>query len=385
MTTRSGWPRRLAFAGAALLALAACGSAGHRAGDSPSSGSFSGTRFLGDPATNGFARATGPREFSFPADHGQHSEYRTEWWYFTGNLRDADGRRYGFELTFFRIGLAAEAAARQSAWGASQMWMAHFAVTDADGHRFAAVERLARDALGLAGASSAPFRVWVKDWSAEGTFAEGRTDFHLRARDGGLAIDLRLEGTGAPVLQGDGGLDAKGPEPGNASYYYSMPRVAAKGELTTNGRSAEVSGTVWVDREWSTSALSEGIVGWDWFALRLRDGRDLMFYRLRRSDGSASEFSGGSLVESDGITRRRLHAADVDAEALGWWTSPQTAVRYPIRWRLRVPSAGVDLDVEPYIPNQELVLSVRYWEGAVGASGAGGEPEAEGYLELAGY
>jgi predicted secreted hydrolase len=140
-----------------------------------------------------------------------------------------------------------------------------------------------------------------------------------------------------------------------------------------------------MDREWSTSALSAGIAGWDWFALRLGDGRDLMFYRLRRNDGSASEFSGGSLVESDGITTQRLRAGDVDTKALGWWTSPQTAVRYPTRWRLRVPSAGVDLEVEPYIPNQELVLSVRYWEGAVRASGGSGEPEAEGYLELAGY
>jgi len=378
-------PWRSALASASLLALAACGGDTHqRAGDEPTR-NVSGARFLGDPATEGFARAAGPREFSFPADHGQHAGFRTEWWYFTGNLRDASSRRYGFELTFFRIGLAAGAAPRESAWGANQVWMAHFAVTDASGHRFVAAQRLARDALGLGGARAVPFLVWVKDWSVEGAFDDDRTEFRLRARDGETAIDLRLEGSRAPVLQGDRGLDAKGPEPGNASYYYSMPRLAARGELTAGGESTEVTGLVWMDREWSTSALSEGIVGWDWFALRLADGRDLMFYRLRREDGTASEFSSGSLVDSDGITTRRLGASDVEATALGGWTSPETGVRYPVRWRLRVPSASLDLAIEPYIPNQELTLSARYWEGAVRAAPADGGPEAEGYLELAGY
>jgi predicted secreted hydrolase len=388
MTMGQRLTRLLALAGSALLVLAACDEAGHRAGAGTTSGSFSGTRFLGDPTTNGFARAVAPREFRFPEDHGQHSEFRTEWWYFTGNLRDAAERPYGFELTFFRIGLAAEAAARESAWGANQMWMAHFAITDADGRKFVAAQRLARDALGLGGARAAPFRVWVKDWSVQGVFAEERTEFRLQAREGQAGIDLRLEGSSKPVLQGDRGLDAKGPEPGNASYYYSMPRLSATGELTTSRGSVNVSGTVWMDREWSTSALSRGVVGWDWFALRLGDGRDLMFYRLRQEDGSASELSGGSLVESDGITTRPLRARDVEATALGWWTSPETAVRYPIRWRLRVPSVDLDLELEPYLPNQELVLSVRYWEGAVRAVRASlrdGEPEAEGYLELAGY
>lgn len=374
-----------ALASAMLLALVGCGDAGYRAGERAGAASFSGTRFLGDPATNGFARAAAPREFRFPDDHGQHPEFRTEWWYFTGNLQDASSRRYGFELTFFRIGLAAEATPRGSAWGTQQMWMAHFAVTDPEGRRFTAAQRLARDALGLGGVRAAPFRVWVKDWSVEGAFAEGRTEFHLRARDAEIAIDLRVGGEREPVLQGDRGLDAKGPEPGNASYYYSMPRLAGTGELTTGGKSVDVSGAIWMDREWSTSALTQGIAGWDWFALRLDDGRDLMFYRLRRDDGSASEFSGGSLVESDGTTTRRLRASDVDAEAVSWWTSPETAVRYPVRWRLRVPGAGIDLDVEPYIPNQELVLSVRYWEGAVRASLADGATGGEGYLELAGY
>jgi len=379
---------RLAVAELALLALAGCGGGNggaQRAGAMPGAGSFSGTRFLGDPATLGFARATAPREFQFPADHGEHPQFRTEWWYFTGNLRDASGRPYGFELTFFRIGLAAVAVARESAWGANQMWMAHFALTDTEGRTFVAAQRLARDALNLSGARANPFQVWVKDWSVEGAFPDGQTEFHLRARDGEAAIDLRVGSSRGPVLQGDRGLDAKGAEAGNASYYYSMPRLGADGDLSVGGESTKVAGTVWMDREWSTSALSDGTVGWDWFALRLNDGRDLMFYRLRRGDGSASEFSGGSLVEADRVATRRLRADDVDATALGWWTSQATGARYPIRWQLRVPSAGINLYLEPYIPNQELVLSVRYWEGAVRASSANGELAAEGYLELAGY
>jgi predicted secreted hydrolase len=374
---------RALFGTAGLLALAACGDARPPVADAARAVA-TGTRFLAGPESEGFARATGPREFRFPEDHGAHSDFRTEWWYFTGNLRDASSKRYGFELTFFRIGLAAGDAQRASAWGTRQMWMAHFAVTDAAGRRFFAAQRLARDALGFAGAQGAPFRVWVKDWEVGGSAGRDRTQLRLTARDGNVAVDLHLDGSQPPVLQGEGGLDSKGPEPGNASYYYSMPRLAVSGTLRLEGEDVDVEGRAWMDREWSTSALSDGTTGWDWFALRLEDGRDLMFYRLRRSDGARSEFSGGTLVEASGMIRR-LRADDVELTELGSWTSPVTAVRYPVRWRLRVPGAGLDLEVEPYIPNQELVLSVRYWEGAVRAVSREGGGGGDGYLELAGY
>jgi predicted secreted hydrolase len=366
------------------LLLAACG--GQSGVESETEGAATGIRLLGDPSAAEFARASTPREMRFPDDHGAHPEFRTEWWYFTGNLRDAAQRHYGFELTFFRLGLAASAPARTSAWGASQMWMAHFAITDSSRGRFIAAERLARGALGLAGAEADPLRIWVKDWSAGGSGEAEHTTLRLQARDGGTALDLRLESGSPPVLQGDRGLDAKGPEPGNASFYYSLPRVTARGSLLLDGESVDVSGFAWMDREWSTSALSDGVVGWDWFALQLSDGRSLMFYRLRNVDGSATPFSGGSLVDADGA-QVALGSGDVVLSALGEWTSPQTAVRYPVRWRLEVPSAGIALDIEPYIPNQELNLSVRYWEGAVHGVGrvSAQELRAEGYLELAGY
>lgn len=347
-----------------------------------------GVRFLGEQGAgdDGFARASAPKEFRFPEDHGPHPGFRTEWWYFTGNLRDEQQRHYGFEVTFFRVALAADGKPRASSWAARQIWMAHFALTDTADERFMAAERLARGALGLAGARAEPLQVWVKDWSVEGYADAARADLRLRASDGPVGIDLELRSERPPVLQGNAGLDAKGPEPGNASYYYSWPRLEVAGELQTERESVRVTGQAWMDREWGTSALSAGIAGWDWFALHLSDGRSLMFYRLRDARGAAAPFSSGTLTDSTGVSRP-LGVDDVIVEPLGWWTSEVSRVRYPVRWRLAVPGEALELDIEPYLANQELNLSVRYWEGAVRAQGTAGgaHVEGEGYLELAGY
>jgi predicted secreted hydrolase len=332
----------------------------------------------------GFARARAPRSFSFPQDHGPHPDYRTEWWYFTGNLETPQGRHFGYELTMFRIGLAPKAPERASRWAANEVYLAHFAVTDVAGQSFRAFERLTRGALGLAGASATPFRVWVEDWSAEGR-ATDALSVHLRAAEEGAGIDLLLESTKPPVLQGDGGLSQKSAEPGNASYYYSMTRMPTSGTLRVGAQTFQVQGLSWMDREWGTSALSPEQAGWDWFALQLSDGRDLMFYRLRRRDGSVDPFSAGSLVGTDGRAIK-LARGDVHIEVLDQWASPD-GVRYPSRWRLSVPKEGLELDIRPLVPNQELRLSVRYWEGAVGVRGRSrGSPiQGSGYVELAGY
>lgn len=345
-----------------------------------------GIRFLGAREADGFARAMTPRELRFPEDHGAHPEFRTEWWYFTGNLRDSRQRHYGFEVTFFRVGLTTMSAARTSSWATNEIWMSHFAVTDTGNERFVAAERLARGALGLAGATGSPFHVWVKDWSVEGVADGLRADLRLRASDTSIAVDLALRTNRPPLLQGMGGLDAKGPEPGNASFYYSWPQLDVVGLLVTDGSRVEVTGQAWMDREWSTSALSDGIVGWDWFALQLEDGRSLMFYRLRDETGNAAPFSSGSLTDANGL-RRSLDLGDVQLVPLEWWTSEVSGARYPVRWRLEVPEEALRLEVQPFLANQELNLSVRYWEGAVRAVGSsGGRPvRGEGYLELAGY
>ncbi|WP_428100051.1 lipocalin-like domain-containing protein [Candidatus Rariloculus sp.] len=373
---------------ALLIAIVGSGCAEPQPDGAPSLAA-TGVRFLadGDHDSGGFARAYQPRPFVFPEDHGSHPDFRTEWWYFTGNVFGGGRRHYGFELTFFRVALAATAPESTSAWATNQFWMAHFALTDTTNGRFLTAERLTRGALGLAGASHTPFRLWVEDWQVDGRGEAAAESFSLRARSEDVEIELSLDSLKRAVAQGDRGLDAKGSEPGNASYYYSLPRLAVSGTVRVGDSEAdEVEGLAWMDREWATSALSEGIVGWDWFALHLSDGRDLMYYRLRGEDGSASTESGGTLVSADGRVLR-LAGSDVELDVLDHWTSPVSNVRYPVRWRLRVPAEQIDLLIVPYIPNQEVNLSVRYWEGAVRVSGSAGGHSVggNGYLELAGY
>jgi predicted secreted hydrolase len=366
------------------VVLAGCGDA--REESVVTTQSLTGIRFLSAEPPSGFARATEPRTFSFPADHGAHEGYRTEWWYFTGNLTGSSGNAYGFEVTFFKIALPVDGAARDSRFATDTIWMAHFALTDVAAATFVADERLSRGALGLAGAELEPFRVWVEDWSVEGDFRTAQR-MKLQAASAAAAIDIELSGFGRIVLQGEHGLDRKGPEPGNASYYYSAPRLGVTGEVRSGNRAAEeVTGTAWMDREWGTSALSEGVRGWDWFALQLDDGRDLMFYRLRRDDGDASPFSSGTLTDETGAVRR-LDAEDVELEITKLWQSPASWVTYPVAWRMQVPDVGLDLAITPRILDQELRLSVRYWEGAVEVAGRSpaGEIRGLGYLELAGY
>ncbi|MEW6720450.1 MAG: lipocalin-like domain-containing protein [Thermodesulfobacteriota bacterium] len=343
------------------------------------------TALLAGEAQEGFARATAPRPFRFPEDHGPHPEFRHEWWYFTGNLRDPGGRRFGYQLTFFRFALSPDAPPRESRWGASQAYMAHFSVTDEEGNRFRHFERTGREALGIAGASARPFRVRIDGWSAEGG-AESLLPVRLRASEGGSSVDLLLHAGKAVVPQGERGLSRKSAAPGNASYYYSITRLSTRGTVRIDGTSYTVEGNSWLDREWGTSALGPEHEGWDWFALRLSDGSDLMLYRLRRRDGTPDPFSAGTLVRADGSIRT-LSAGDFGIETLAHWRSPASGIRYPSRWKLRVPSEGIALEAAPRVADQELRTFVRYWEGAVGVRGtSGGKPaEGEGYVELTGY
>ena len=331
----------------------------------------------------GFARALAPRPMSFPEDHGPHPDFRMEWWYYTGNLKTSAGRHVGFQLTFFRVALSPAEEPRSSAWATRQLYVAHFAVTDTAGGRFHAASRTSRAALGLAGAQAVSFRVWVEGWSAEG---DGKAT-RLRAQEGDIAIDLTVSPAKPVVLQGDRGLSPKGPEPGNASFYYSLTRMPTQGTIRLGTETLEVSGEAWMDREWSTSALGAAVEGWDWFAAQLDDGRELMVYLLRRRDGTLDPFSAGTLVAADG-SARPLQAGDVRIEMLGHWTSQRSGVRYPARWRLSVPSAELRLEIEPRLADQELMVGTRYWEGAVavtGSAAAGTALAGHGYVELVGY
>ncbi len=336
--------------------------------------------------TVGFARATEPRPFVEPDDHGPHPEFRTEWWYFTGNLTGSGGRPFAYQLTFFRSSLSPDPPARESEWSTNQVWMAHFAITDVEGNEHRSWEKFARGAAGLAGGEAEPFRVWVEGWSATGGNAEGVFPLRLLARDDGWELDLSLDSGKPRVAQGEAGLSRKGPEPGNASYYFSYTRMPTRGWMRVGGDRLAVDGESWLDREWSTSALGSRQVGWDWFSLQLSDGRELMYFELRRDDGSREPFNQGSLVDRDGRLRP-LGPGDVSVEVTGSWTSPLDGTRYPSGWRLRVPAEGIDLALTPRIPDQEMNLSFRYWEGAVKVRGVGGDRPIEGvgFVELTGY
>jgi len=340
---------------------------------------------LGAQPEAGFARALKPRRFTFPADHGPHPHFKTEWWYYTGNLASEQGRRFGYQLTFFRIALQPTPIKRDSAWAAHQIYMAHFAMTDPQTERFIHAERFSRAALNLAGAAADPFRVWLEDWSAIGETATG-LPMRLVAGAENVAIDLRLASAKPPVLQGERGLSRKSAEPGNASYYYSLTRMPTVGEIRIDNQVFKVAGNSWLDREWSTSALGENQVGWDWFSLQLEDGRDLMYYQLRLRDGRADPLSSGVLVARDG-TSQRLLRGDVQIEVLDYWVSPHSQARYPARWRLQVPDRQLDLEITPLLADQELQTTVRYWEGAVAVRGSSrGIPVGGlGYVELTGY
>lgn len=325
--------------------------------------------------------------YQFPRDHGSHEDFRTEWWYYTGHLTAADGRRFGYQLTFFRRGVARRSIRdNPSRWAVRHLYLAHFALADLAEERFRWAEKISRAGIGKAGAEPGRLHVWTDRWLAEET--GGR--HHLTAAADGFAIDLTLTPTKPPVIHGAEGVSRKGAQPGQASHYYSLTRLETAGTVTVEGRALPVTGASWMDHEFGSADLGEELVGWDWYSVQLDDRTELMFYRLRRKDGSADPVSSGTIVRPDGRSQP-LTAGDIRVEVLDTWTSPRSGARYPSRWRLTVPSLDLSLDVTPLLADQELVTSgstqVTYWEGAVGVSGrAGGGPATgQGYVELTGY
>ena len=363
----------------ALVTAACAGGNGGGNGSGPS------LRLAAEPSPPAFAHATTVRPFHLPADHGPHFDHQTEWWYYTGNLTDPGGRHFGYQLTFFRRGLSPGPPPAGPGLATNQIYFAHFAITDSAAARHAFAERWSRGAGDLAGATGAPFAVWLEGWRVESENPEG-SSLHLAARDGALALDLDLAATKPLVAHGDRGLSPKSDEPGNASYYVGYTRHRTSGRITTASGTFEVAGASWFDHEWSTSALGKGAVGWDWFSLQTSDERELMFFRIRREDGSFEPVSGGTLVEPDGRTRR-LALADVRIEVEDHWTSPETGASYPSRWTLNVPSAGLELLVVPWLADQEMRTSFTYWEGTVRVEGtrAGKAVVGNGYVEMTGY
>ena len=351
-----------------------------------------------------FAQALSPKTLQFPRDHGPHPDFRQEWWYLTGNLVSAAGERLGFELTIFRFALAPTSAqplavssqhdAEGSRWHTRQIYLGHFAVSDVAKQRFRFTVKLARGALGLAGAQADPLRVWLGNWqigearapaaAAAGSAAKAST-WQLQAAGNGYVLSLAARPLMAPVLNGERGLSRKSGEPGNATYYYSIPRIAVAGTLIRGSETLRVRGLAWLDREWGSGSLGPQEKGWQWFGLQLGDGSCVMFYSLRDRNGAQDPYSAGTWVDPEGRARP-LERSDVHLQVLGYWTDAEGA-RYPSRWRLAVPTLGLDVEVRPVLADQELVTSPRYWEGAVDVTGTRARHAitGRGYVELVGY
>ena len=323
--------------------------------------------------------------FAFPRDHASHPDYKIEWWYYTGNITATDGRRFGYQVTFFRVGID-PVPANPSKWAIRDLFMTHLAISDPAGRRYRFAEKLTRGGPGLAGAAADRYHVWNDDWVA--TLDQGR--HVLKATSPQAAIDLALDEGKAPAIHGIGGISQKGAQAGNASHYYSLTRMPTRGSIVVDGERFEVTGDSWMDHEFGTSFLEPGQRGWDWLSMQLSDGRELMLYQLRRADGSRDPRSSGTLVATDGKTTHLDAKAFSLTPGRATFTSKNGAA-YPIEWSIAVPSEKLALKVTTPLNDQELALErstgVAYWEGAVDLAGtAAGQPlTGAGYLEMTGY
>jgi len=314
--------------------------------------------------------------YQFPRDYFEHPEFRTEWWYYTGNVHTAAGERYGFELVFFRQAERRGPSDNPSAWRVDDLYLAHLALTDITHQRFWYHERLNRAGPGIAGASFAGRRVWNGNWSA--AWDGERQTLQAVAED--IRFRLQLTPLKPVVIHGVNGVSQKAEGAGKASCYISFPRLAVTGEI--NGRAVE--GAAWMDHEWFTQQLEGTQQGWDWFSAQMDNGGDLMLFQLRRRDGGVDAFSSGTYIDRQGRARH-LGRGDFTLQPEEFWTSPKTKARYPVKWRIAIPSLGIEMRCTAALPNQELVAEhggPTYWEGAVSYAGSA---NGAGYLEMTGY
>jgi predicted secreted hydrolase len=327
--------------------------------------------------------------FDFPRDHFNHPDFQTEWWYYTGNLRTAEGRRFGFELTFFRRGVDREAAST-SIWDVRDVWMAHLALSDIQGAQFLHTERLNRSGPGLAGADFKLARVWNGNWQAQWTLdpaVAGVGRQTLQAIADRFSFELSLKSDKPPAINGTNGVSQKAEGVGKASHYISLTRLASAGSIVLDGKRFSVEGASWMDHEFFSHQLESGQSGWDWFSLQLNDRSEVMLYRLRRSDGTPDPYSAGTYVDSQGHTRH-LSAGDFAVTPGNTWTSGATGGRYPVEWAIEVPSLDFKATVRTPLLQQEITGSgTNYWEGAIDidATRSGHPLRGVGYLEMTGY
>lgn len=324
--------------------------------------------------------------YEFPRDHRVHPEFKTEWWYFTGNLSDPSGRRFGYQLTFFRQGIRppAQRAQELSRFVVNDLKFAHFTVTDLADERFVFEQKTSRGAFGEAGFDDGERLAWIDSWTCR---MDAQGTFHLRADREGIALALRLTPAKPPVLHGEDGISQKASTQDHASHYYSLTRLRTEGQLRIGDREFAVTGESWFDHEWATNQLAPHQVGWDWLSVHLDDGTDLMLYQMRLESGAVDPSSSGSLVAADGATTH-LRSSQFRMTPAELWKSEKTGAKYPIGWEVEIPERNLRLIVRAVLKDQELALMpLAYWEGAVDVTGTrdGGMIRGRGYLELTGY
>jgi predicted secreted hydrolase len=330
-------------------------------------------------------QALPPYSFKFPADHASHDDYKLEWWYYTGNLNASDGRKFGYQLTFFRLGVE-QKPQNPSRWAVRDLYAAHLAVTDINGKKFHFADKLSRAGIDFAGAATDRYHVWNETWDAQ---LNAAGEHQLQASDNAIGLSFTLAPGKAAIIHGENGVSQKGTQAGNASHYYSFTRMPTRGTLTLDGERIEVSGTSWMDHEFGTSYLEAGQLGWDWFSLQLDDGSELMLYRFRRQDGSLDRLSSGTFIDAAGKVTR-LAFDDFTLTPAREWASDSGA-RYPVEWQIKLPKLAMDLNIRAAIDQQEMrtegSTGVSYWEGAIEINGsANTQPlKGRGYLEMTGY
>ncbi len=320
-------------------------------------------------------------QYKFPRDHFDHPDYQTEWWYYTGNLKSPDGNRFGFEMTFFRQGIARDT--NPSPWHIHDLYMAHLALSDLTGRHFYHAERINRAGPGIAGVDEHSGLIWNGNWQAH--LEDDRQQ--LRGISGEFDLNLSLMTEKPPVIHGRNGISRKAEGVGHASHYISFTRLLTSGSIGLNGTTYRVEGTSWMDHEFFTESMDSTESGWDWLGLQLDNNTELMLYRLRHKDGSVDPYSSGTYVDAGGQSLF-LSAKDFTMAPTGeTWTSPQSKGAYPLRWHVSIPSRGLELEIATPLNSQELTSTIgpSYWEGAVDVAGNAGSPHGVGYLEMTGY
>lgn len=337
-----------------------------------------------------FRHATAGYRYTFPYDHGSHDDFQTEWWYYTGHLAARSGRQFGFQLTMFRRGIAAQQARNNpSRWAIRQLYFGHAALSDYRARRFQYAEKVSRAGIGKAGAETGRLHVWIDHWMIQ-AISPQHDQHRLVASTPEFTFDLIVTPQKPPVVHGQHGISRKGSRPEQASHYYSLTRLQTTGTIVVDGEQLAVTGTSWMDHEFGSGELGQELVGWDWFSIQLDTHTELMFYRLRRADGTEEPASSGTIVLPDGQALH-LSSSDLRVDVLDYWRSAASSATYPNRWRLSSSSLDFSLDLVPQLPNQELITrkstQVTYWEGAVQVSGTfrGLPVSGKGYAELTGY